>query len=103
MPGTAGKRWQKFRHLKLNMADEEEQLLVASDHDAEWDAIDSASRSVTVRELIARDPDNVITFLKTKGVSKLGEFKVEASESERATTAIVSCLSLSPRSGLPCV
>jgi hypothetical protein len=55
-----------------------EPLLVADDHGA-WDIIEDgiSQPAITVQQLISRDPDNVISYIATKGVAKLGEFKVQ--------------------------
>ncbi len=57
----------------------DEPLLVA-DTSAVWDTIEDGSNrnaAVTVQTLIIEDPDNVIAFLAKKGVTKLGEFKIQ--------------------------
>lgn len=58
---------------------EDEPLLVA-DTRAVWDAIEDGSNrnpAITVQQLIKDDPDHVIQWLAKKGVTKLGEFKVQ--------------------------
>jgi hypothetical protein len=57
---------------------EEEPLLVA-DAQRVWDDIEDGSNSpaITVQQLIKNDPDHVIDFIAKKGVTKLGEFKIE--------------------------
>lgn len=65
---------------------DDEPLLVADTH-AVWDAIEDGSNrnaAVTVQTLIQDDPDHVITFLAKKGVTKLGEFKVQVGWGRRA-------------------
>eukprot|EP00882_Tetradesmus_deserticola_P005369 GHRQ01005650.1.p1 GENE.GHRQ01005650.1~~GHRQ01005650.1.p1 ORF type:complete len:137 (+),score=33.36 GHRQ01005650.1:188-598(+) len=60
-------------------AGDKEPLLVADDDDA-WNDVEAAPTQlpgVTVRQLIARNPDHVVRFIAKKGVAKLGQFKVQ--------------------------
>lgn len=60
---------------------DDEPLLVADTH-AVWDAIEDGSNrtpATTVQQLIREDPDHVIAFLAGKGVTKLGDFKIQVS------------------------
>lgn len=59
-----------------------EPLLVPDDRVA-WDAVEIGADqqpSITVRQLITKDPDHVIQHIASKGVVKLGEFKVQDSQ-----------------------
>jgi hypothetical protein len=58
---------------------EEEPLLVEDTH-AVWDAIEDGSNrnpALNIKQLINDDPDHVIKWLANKGVTKLGDFKIQ--------------------------
>lgn len=64
------------------MGEPEHEHLLVGEEAAEWDKIEAGAsvQRMSVRDLIKQHPDQVLRYIKQKGVSKVGEFQIQVSD-----------------------
>lgn len=79
----------RSQHKMGDEAPAEEEPLLVEDTQAVWDAIEDGSNrlpALNIKQLINDDPDHVIQWLAKKGVTKLGDFKIQVLNQQVHTT-----------------